>query len=367
MRRREFITLIGGAAATWPLAARAQAPFKIGLLDTGVGPSFTDAFMRKLGELGYADGRNVVFVRKAAEGDTGRLKDLAADLVAQRVDVIVTMGTPAGFAAKQATGTIPIVLGANSDPVGVGLVASLARPGGNVTGTSLMAPELSAKRLDILRTLSPKISRFAILWDSSNPGMAARVHETQIAADQSHVLLHVVGPRNPEELEAALAELLAQHPDALLVTTEAFTRRHLARILEFANGNKIPAMFEDGAWVEAGGTHVLRAQLPGGLRVRGRAGRQDIERRQARRSTDHAADDVRAGTQSQDREGTWDRHPAEPTGAGQPGDRMRRRDFIALSGICAGVPQKLSTRFCAEQSRLISRSSNQTRSSLSSI
>ena len=124
MRRRKFITLIGGAAATWPLAARAQAPFKIGLLDTGVGPSFTDAFMRKLGELGYADGRNVVFVRKAAEGDTGRLKDLAADLVAQRVDVIVTMGTPAGFAAKQATGTIPIVLGANSDPVGVGLVAS---------------------------------------------------------------------------------------------------------------------------------------------------------------------------------------------------------------------------------------------------
>jgi putative ABC transport system substrate-binding protein len=163
------------------------------------------------------------------------------------------MGTPAGFAAKQSTGTIPIVLGANSDPVGVGLVASLARPGGNITGVSLMAPELSAKRLDILRTLSPKISRFAILWDSSNPGMAARVHETQIAADQSHVLLHVVGPRNPEELEAALAELLAQHPDALLVTTEAFTRRHLARILEFANGNRIPAMFEDSSWVDAGG------------------------------------------------------------------------------------------------------------------
>ena len=253
MRRREFIALLGGAAAAWPLAARAQATFKIGLLDTGVGASFTNAFMRKLGELGYAEGKNVVIVRKAAEGDTSRLKDLAADLVTQRVDVIVTAGTPAGFAAKQATGTIPIVLGANSDPVGVGLVASLARPGGNVTGTSLMAPELSAKRLDILRTLSPKISRFAILWDSSNPGMAARVQETQIAADQSHVLLHVVGPRNPEELEAALAELLAQHPDALLVTTEAFTRRHLARILEFANGNKIPAMFEDSSWVDAGG------------------------------------------------------------------------------------------------------------------
>jgi putative ABC transport system substrate-binding protein len=252
--RRDFITFLGGALAAWPRAARAQRPFRIGMLYTGsVDAFFTTAFMGKLGELGYAEGKNVVIARKSADGDTARLKDFAADLVAQQVDVIVTMGTPAGFAAKQATGTIPIVLGANSDPVGVGLVASLARPGGNVTGVSLMAPELSAKRLDILRMLSPKISRFAILWDSSNPGMAARVHETQIAADQSHVLLHVVGPRNLDELEAALAELLIQRPDALLVTTEAFTRRYLARILEFANGNKIPAMYEDSPWVEAGG------------------------------------------------------------------------------------------------------------------
>ena len=165
----------------------------------------------------------------------------------------MTIGTPAGFAAKRATSTIPIVLGAISDPVGVGLVASLARPGGNATGNSLMAPELSAKRLEILRTLAPGISRFAILWDSSNPGMAERVRETEIAADQSHVLLHTVGPRNLEELEAAFTELLDQRPEALLVTTEAFTRQHLARILDFANRNKIPAMFEDSSYVEAGG------------------------------------------------------------------------------------------------------------------
>src|SRR5260370_2960616 len=194
--RRSFLTALGGAAASWlrPRIAHAQRVFKIGMLDTGGGAAFTVAFMRKCGALGYAEGKNVVIARKVADGDTERLKDLAADLVAQQVDVIVTMGTPAGFAAKRATTTIPIVLGANSDPVGVGLVASLARPGGNVTGVSLMAPELSAKRLDILRTLSPGISRFAILLDSSNPGMAARGHETQIAADQSHVLLHVVGP-----------------------------------------------------------------------------------------------------------------------------------------------------------------------------
>ena len=166
--RRRFISILGGAAAASLLRqriARAQRPFKLGMLYTGgVDTFFTTAFMRKLGELGYAEGTNVVITSKSADGDIERLKDFAADLVAQRVDVIVTMGTPAGFAAKQATGTIPIVLGANSDPVGVGLVASLARPGGNITGVSLMAPELSAKRLDILRTLSPKISRFAILW-----------------------------------------------------------------------------------------------------------------------------------------------------------------------------------------------------------
>ena len=253
MRRREFITLLGGAAALWPVAARAQKIFKIGLLDTGLGAAFAVPFMRKLVELGYVEGKNVVIERKSAEGNTERLKDLAADLVRQQVDVIVTAGTPAAFAAKKATSTIPIVLGANSDPVGVGLVESLARPGGNATGNSLMAPDLSAKRLDILHTLDPGISRFAILWDSSNPGMAARVRETKIAADQSHVLLHTVGPRNLNELDTAFADLLNARPDALLVTAETFTRQHLARILDFANNNKIPAMFEDSSYVAAGG------------------------------------------------------------------------------------------------------------------
>jgi len=209
--------------------------------------------MRKLEELGYWEGKNLIVERRFAEGNAKRLNDFAAELVRQGVDVIVTVGTPAGFAAKQATSTIPIVLGANSDPVGVGLVASLARPGGNITGNSLMAPELSAKRLDVLRRLDPGISRFAILWDSSNPGMASRVRETEIAADQSHVFLHTVGPRNLDELEVAFADLLSQRPDALLVTTEAFTRQYQTRILDFANGNKIPAMFEDSSYVEAGG------------------------------------------------------------------------------------------------------------------
>jgi putative tryptophan/tyrosine transport system substrate-binding protein len=257
MRRRAFIALLGGAAATpsllWPPAARAQRHFKIGLLDTGLGPAFSVPFLRKLVELGYVEGNNVVIERKSAEGNAARLKEFAADLVRQQVDVIMTAGTPAGVAAKEATATIPIVLGAISDPVGIGLVASLARPGGNATGNSLMAPDLSAKRFDILRTLAAGITRFAILWDSSNPGMAERVRETKIAADQTHVLLQPVGPRNLDELDAAFGELSNARPDALLVTAEAFTRRYLARIVDFANSNKIPTMFEDSAYVEAGG------------------------------------------------------------------------------------------------------------------
>jgi putative tryptophan/tyrosine transport system substrate-binding protein len=254
MRRRDFIASIGCAAAL-PFAAQAQQQkqFKIGLLSTGGAGFFVAPFMNKLDELGYLEGKNLVVERKFAEGNPERLKEFAAELVRQHVDVIVTIGTPAGFAAKQSTATIPIVFGAISDPVGVGLVPSLVRPGGNATGNSLMAPDLSAKRLDVLRMLAPTMSRFAILWDSSNPGMAERVRETKIAADQSHIILRIVGPRNIDELEAAFAELLKQRPEALLVTTEAFTRQHLARIVEFANRNKLPSMFEDVSFVEAGG------------------------------------------------------------------------------------------------------------------
>ena len=245
--------LAGSAALARPHAALAQQRWTIGLLDAGAGNNFSDPFTKKLAALGYADGKNVKIERRQAQGNVALLKEFADEFVRQKVNVIVTVGTPAGFAARDATKTIPIVLGANADPVGVGLVASFARPGGNVTGNSLMAPELSGKRLDVLRTLKPGITRFAILWDSSNPGMAARVKETEVAADSSHVLLHTVGPRNAEELDAAFADLLKQQPDALLVTTEAFTRRYMSRILDFANGNKIPALYEDSAFVEAGG------------------------------------------------------------------------------------------------------------------
>ena len=163
MNRREFITLIGGAAASVPRAAQAEQGFKVGLLETGGDTSFfVVPFTRKLEELGYVEGKNLVVDRKRAEGNTERLKEFAAKLVRQRVDVIVTVGTPARFAAKQATSTIPIVLGGKGSRRRWFGREFPARPGGNITGNSFMASDLSAKRLDLLRRLDPGISRFAI-------------------------------------------------------------------------------------------------------------------------------------------------------------------------------------------------------------
>jgi putative ABC transport system substrate-binding protein len=256
MTTRRRLVIVGLAAAVAPPAvfAQSQQPtFRIGMLAAGSSTRFTDAIFTALHELGYVEGKNLVVERRFAEGRLDRLPELAAELVGLRVDVIVIQGTPASLSAKRATNTIPIVFAANSDPVGVGIVKSLARPGGNITGTSLMASELSAKRLELLQAVAPRLSRVAILWDSSNPGMALRVQETEIAAKQSRVALSNVGSRNAEELEAAFAELAKQRPDALLVTVEPFTRRHLARILEFCVRHRVPSMFEESSYVEAGG------------------------------------------------------------------------------------------------------------------
>ena len=252
-RRR---TLILGAIALFaPFASIAQQPrvFRLGLLVAGSPTIHTEAFISALRDLGYVEGKSVVIERRFAEGNAERMSAYAAELVKARVDAIMTVGSPATVAASKATQTIPIIFAAGSDPVGIGVITSLAKPGGNVTGSSSMAPELSAKRLELLHLLAPRTSQIAMLWDSSNPGMAQRVRETKSAADKSRVALRAVGPRNLEELEMAFAELAKQRPDALLVTVEPFTRRHLPRILDFCSSNRIPCMFEDRSFVEAGG------------------------------------------------------------------------------------------------------------------
>ena len=181
------------------------------------------------------------------------LPGLAATLVTHKVDLIVTVGTPGCLAAKAATKTIPIVFASSSDPLSTGVVDNLARPGGNITGLSSMAADLSAKRLELLQMLLPGISRIAVLWDASNPGMALRVRETQLAADRSTIAFQDAGARDLDGLEASFAELAERPPEALLVTAEAFTIRHRDRIVDFTMRNGIPTMFEEQRPVRVGG------------------------------------------------------------------------------------------------------------------
>ena len=181
MRRREFITFIG-ALVTWPLVARAQQGGNIGILSAGgagVQAALNSAFFDGLRELGWVEGKNVAFENRNAENQLERLPELAADLVRLKVDVIAASGTLAPLAVKQATKTIPIVMTAAGDPLGSGLVASLARPGGNVTGMSLMAPDLGGKRLELLKEVLPRLDRVAVLWNAANPYSALVFKETQ--------------------------------------------------------------------------------------------------------------------------------------------------------------------------------------------
>jgi putative ABC transport system substrate-binding protein len=259
MRRRTFLIAITGCFAVLPRSAVAQSTRRIPTLGWLV-PStassqetFLDAFREGMRELGYVEGKTFAAEYRFADGQLDRLPALAAELVNHRVDVIVTWSTPAAIAAKQATRTIPIVFAAGSDPVGAGVVRSLAQPGGNITGVSTMASDLSGKRLELLNAIVPHMSRAAILWDASNTGMALRVRETKLAANQSGVVLLDAGARSLQELDAAFAGILKQKPNAVLVTAEPFTRQHQTRVLEFVTRNRIPAMYEERTFVEAGG------------------------------------------------------------------------------------------------------------------
>ncbi len=192
MRRRTFIAVFGLATAAWPLGTRAQQGekvYKIGVLSAGSATPATHNVADALRELGYVEGKNLTFERRYAEDRLDRLPKLAAELVSLKVDIIMTAGTLAPLAAKRATSTIPIVMMAAGDPVGSGLVASLAQPGGNVTGMSLMAPDLGGKRLELLKELLPGISRVAILWNAANPYSALVFKETTGAAQTLEVEL----------------------------------------------------------------------------------------------------------------------------------------------------------------------------------
>jgi putative ABC transport system substrate-binding protein len=225
-------------------------------------PSATlDLLLQGLRDLGYAEGQNLAIEWRYSEGKVERFADLAAELVRLQVDVIVTMSTPAALAAKQATQTIPIVMVYVADPVGTGLVASLARPGGNLTGVSDMATALSAKRLELLKEAVPTLSRVAVLWNAADPGMVLRFREIEAAARVLGVTVQSHEVHSPQDFERAFTAMTREHPDALFVVAEVLTLSHRCQVLDFAAQNRLPAMYEFGVFAREGGLMAYGPKL----------------------------------------------------------------------------------------------------------
>jgi putative tryptophan/tyrosine transport system substrate-binding protein len=263
LKRREFITLLGGAAVTWPLAARAQQRGRkmalIGIIDDA---PIWNHFRKGLRDLGYIEGENIEIQYQTAHGEPARLLAAAKQLAGIPVDVIVEFGTPAARAAKMATSTIPIVMISIGDPVRAGFVASLARPGANMTGDTNVGPDVWAKRVQMLKELIPSVSRVAYLWNPDNASTAAARDELQIAEPRLGLKLIWVGARTVGELDAALAAMMSEHPDAVSVSVDPFHQLHLQRILDFLAEHRLPGMFQTRENVLAGGLMSYGPSLP---------------------------------------------------------------------------------------------------------
>jgi len=257
MKRREFIKLLGGAAAIRPLGARAQqaAMPVIGFLDVINSPGRLAAFRQGLGESGYVLGQNVTLEIRSTEGRYDQFPELAADLVRRRVSVIVAPGTtPAALAARAATTTIPIVFGVGEDPVKLGLVANLARPGGNATGINFFTAELAAKRLGLLRELLPATRRVAVLVNPADPiRVETIVGEVKTAAGAIGLQFHVVNASTSREIDAVFATLAGARPDALFVGPDPFFYNRRGQLALQAARHAIPASYAVRDYAEAGG------------------------------------------------------------------------------------------------------------------
>ena len=259
MERRTFIGVIAGGLLAAPLAARAQQAAKvpgIGFLGNSTAAleaNLVGPFREGLRELGYVEGRNILIEYRWAEGKYERFPALIAELIALKVDVIVTAGTPASLAVKKATTSIPLVMVAVGDPIGVGLVASLARPGGNSTGLTSIAPELEGKRLELLREVVPKLSHIAVLWNPDNPFHAGSLKETRAAAQVLGIKVQLLGIRVSEEFPAAFAAILKERAGALLVLADRLFLHNRARIVDFEAKHRLPGVYAYRELVEAGG------------------------------------------------------------------------------------------------------------------
>jgi putative ABC transport system substrate-binding protein len=261
VRRREFIIFLGGAAAAWPLAARAQKPAKtahIGIVDN---TAAWDPFRQGLRDLGYVEGQNIKFEYRFGEGVPGRLVAAATELAHLRVDVIATRGTPASRAAKQATTTVPIVMIGIGDPVSAGLVMNIARPGGNITGLSLISSDTVTKGMQFFREIVPAIRRVAFLWNPENASNLAQLESLRRIAPSLGITLISVEVRSATNLENAFAAMIRALPDAAIMTADPFLRRHREWIIEFLTTHKLPGMMQLKEDVAAGGLISYGASL----------------------------------------------------------------------------------------------------------
>jgi putative tryptophan/tyrosine transport system substrate-binding protein len=272
MRRREFIALLGSAAAVWPCAVIAQQTDqlrRIGTLDYGspsTRPHMWEAFKRRLRDLGYVEGSNITLEVRWAHDQANRLPALAAELAKLGVDVIVTSGTPAALAAKEATNTIPIVMATSADPLSVRLIASLARPGGNVTGVATLGTELGGKRLELLREIVPTISRLALLWDEATRSVIPALQEMQTAARLQGVSVQTIGVRGPGELDNAFLAMAKEHADALVVLPSVMLFTERKRLAELAVRGRMPTVMPTRDFAEAGALIAYGADLEDSFR-----------------------------------------------------------------------------------------------------
>jgi putative ABC transport system substrate-binding protein len=263
MKRREFILALGGAAAVWPLAARAQQSEHvrtIGILASQSLPPI-QRFAHKLHDYGYIEGQNLRLVSRFAEGRDERYPVMAAELAAMAVDLIVTWGTPAALAAKQATTTIPVVMGAIGDPVSVGIVSNLARPDGNITGFAAQNVDLDGKRLELLKDLLPHLSRVRMLANSANPMLDVSLRKLRPAAETLRVAVEVSDIQADGGLEAALLPLAQAHPDAVLVAPDLLLLTRRREIAAALAKSKLPAVYPFREYTDVDGLMIHGANL----------------------------------------------------------------------------------------------------------
>ena len=271
MKRREFIALVGGAAVAWPVGAGAQQParvYRIGYLGAGSRPPVVVEFVDELRSLGYVEGQNVSIEFQFAAGKVDRLPDMVADYVHRKIDIIVAATSLAAIPAKKATTTIPIIGLGVHDGIGAGLWTSLARPGGNVTGLEALAPEIDAKRVEILKGILPHLSRMTVLYNPDVPGSVAHLEYVMAAAKVVGTAVLVVEVRSPVEFDGAFAAIQSNRPDAVLVVTDPLTFQERKRIDSFATEHRIPMVYEFKEFLQQGGLVSYGPSL-GGMWRRG--------------------------------------------------------------------------------------------------